>query len=362
MKHPTLAAVCLGPLLVTAARTAPPDRNLEFRQAAGRGDLATVQALLDAGVPVNTRDKYGRTALHFAANGGQTQVVQWLLDRGANLESRTVSFESPLMYAGLGCRAGTAKLLLDRGADVYVLNRKAWNVQMFAVQFHCAELEALLQHAGAYAPKPDDSHVRTIHATADAPLHVAAQAGDLAIVAALLGAGHDVNAQDSNAVTPLYLAAQNGRAEVARLLIGRGAEVDVRAPYDITPLWIAAQNGHADVVRLLIAQGARVNVRKAYARMLVDSSRRETYRLSDGAGASTLTLEGVTLVERTDWSNASALYIAAASGHTEVVAALLGAGAKPDEVTAFGWTPLRAAQAGGHDAIVQLLEAAGARE
>jgi ankyrin repeat protein len=47
------------------------------------GHTATVQALLDAGADVNTKSKFGWTALGLAAKEGHTAVVQLLKKAGA---------------------------------------------------------------------------------------------------------------------------------------------------------------------------------------------------------------------------------------------------------------------------------------
>ena len=42
-----------------------------------------VQALLEAGADINAKDKYGKTALMFAAANGHTAVVVLLMKAGA---------------------------------------------------------------------------------------------------------------------------------------------------------------------------------------------------------------------------------------------------------------------------------------
>ena len=55
------------------------------------------------------------------------------------------------------------------------------------------------------------------------------------------------------------------------------------------------------------------------------------------------------------------LYMAAWSGHSDVVKMLLDGGAKPDLVTKLGCTPMHMAASNGHIKVVQLLLESGAK-
>lgn len=65
-------------LLMQAGATVP---NLvdDLTQASARGDLRAVQGLIGQGVPVNSQDRAGTTALMAAAEAGQANVVNFLL-------------------------------------------------------------------------------------------------------------------------------------------------------------------------------------------------------------------------------------------------------------------------------------------
>jgi outer membrane protein assembly factor BamB len=94
--------------------------------AARKGDTKTVAALLDKGVDVNARTRYGATALWFAAYKGQRDVVQLLLDRKADANVMdTVWGETPLSMAVGDGKAEIVTALLaagSRGADAALLD------------------------------------------------------------------------------------------------------------------------------------------------------------------------------------------------------------------------------------------------
>lgn len=84
-----------------AAAQTPPSAKAEALAAAARkGDAAAVTKLLDEGVDVNTKFRYGTTALSFAADHGQLEVVKVLLARGANVNVKDTFYgATPLTWA-----------------------------------------------------------------------------------------------------------------------------------------------------------------------------------------------------------------------------------------------------------------------
>ena len=55
--------------------------NAQLHDAAKRGDIESVVALLDAGVSINDLDKHNQTALMNAAFLGHTDLVRVLVDK-----------------------------------------------------------------------------------------------------------------------------------------------------------------------------------------------------------------------------------------------------------------------------------------
>ena len=114
----------------------------------------------------------------------------------------------------------------------------------------------------------------------------AARAGDGPAVAAALEADAGAAAEtDKLSRTPLHLAAWAGHVSIVGLLCDAGADVSALAVDGVMPLHFAAQNGHEAVCKELIKRGARVNAR--------DSKRQAT-----------------------------ALHLAAAKGHRDLIAYL----------------------------------------
>src|SRR3989442_10148758 len=72
----------------------------EIGNAAARGDLAKVQALLKNNPDlVSSKGDNGNTPLHWAALNGHKDVAELLLANGANVNSRKKNGDTPLHFA-----------------------------------------------------------------------------------------------------------------------------------------------------------------------------------------------------------------------------------------------------------------------
>ncbi len=107
----------LAALLLALAPAAQANPGAALRDAAREGDIARVEELLASGVPVDTGDRYGRTALSFAADRGHLEVVQTLVEAGAALGTADRFYGmTPLGRAADGGHREVVRFLLGRGA------------------------------------------------------------------------------------------------------------------------------------------------------------------------------------------------------------------------------------------------------
>jgi ankyrin repeat protein len=123
--HMTLLfAVVLSLVTWQPAPSAQPGAKAdELSAAARKGDAVTVKRLLDEGIDVNTRFRYGVTALFYACDHGHVDVVKTLLDRGADPNVKDTFYGmTPLMMAVSPAQkkrpehTEIAKLLIKKGA------------------------------------------------------------------------------------------------------------------------------------------------------------------------------------------------------------------------------------------------------
>src|SRR5688572_13817469 len=213
----------------------------------------------------------------------------------------------------------SAEALVRSGADVNAVNRYGVPPLSLAATNGDAAILELLLKAGAN-PNATQSEGETA-------LMTAARTGIPAAVKTLLAHGADVNATESwRGQTALMWAAAEGHAETIEVLLEAGAQLNARSNAGWTALLFAAREGKIPAVKALIAGGADVND------ALVARPGR-----GRGAGAAGGGAAGAG--PRPPARGSSALVLSVGSGHFELAAALLDAGADPN-AAAQGWTAL----------------------
>src|SRR3954466_7947580 len=109
------------PLLLLLLSSLPANADSQLFDAARQGDVKQVQELLDKGADVNARNKFGATALWFAAYKNRVEVIKLLLARKADPDLRdNVWNSSPLALAVSFGQGDAAKVLLaakPKGVD-----------------------------------------------------------------------------------------------------------------------------------------------------------------------------------------------------------------------------------------------------
>jgi ankyrin repeat protein len=200
-------------------------------------------------------------------------------------------------------------------------------------------------------------------------LHRAAYADDIEAAKSLLKSGADVKAANRYGVTPLSLACTNGSGPMVKLLLESGADPNAALPGGETPLMTAARTGKIDAVRALLARGADVQAK--------DPRRGQTALMWAAAEGNADVVEvlleaGADLKARLD-SGYTAFLFAVREGRLNVVRTLLKAGAdvndsipmqrktnQPRAVPRPGTTALHLATANAHYELAAALLDAGA--
>ena len=89
----------------------------DLHEAARQGDLVRARALIEQGVDVDAGNRYGATALFFAAEKGDLDMVTLLVEHGARLDIEDSFYNmSALSRALSGEHFDVARFLLSRGS------------------------------------------------------------------------------------------------------------------------------------------------------------------------------------------------------------------------------------------------------
>ena len=214
-----------------------------------------------------------RMALAAPISTNDTEGVQLLLEAGAdpNRYADDAARPSPVVYAAVrsGCSAELTGLLLAQGANPDIAGPDGRSPYALATVQGRADLALLLRGSGAAGDitgadrflaacgRADQAAVEQQLAQdpglpghlpaaqrAAAMIH-AAEKGNTAAIALMLGLGFPVDARGDDGGTALHAAAYSGSAPAVRLLLDRGADIEARdTTWDSTPIeWAAVGSG-----------------------------------------------------------------------------------------------------------------------
>ena len=203
------------------------------------------------------------------------------------------------------------------------------------------------------------SLLTTEDAAGDTPLHLAAWAGHVEALTALLTHTNTADVDflsGRDAYSALWCAVTAAHIDAARVLLRHGARVSLRNAGGMTLLHQAAVMGQGAMVEMLLDRGAHVDA--------VDDEGNAALHYAATSGSApcvSALLRARADVEMRQAQGLTAAHWAAHKGHLEVLGLLLASGADVNAVAGEGATPLHMAANRGHLAVVRLLLEKGAK-
>lgn len=192
-----------------------------LHQAAWRGDLPRLQALIATGVDLATRDGRGRTAVHLAAYARQPLALRALAQAGASLDTLEDDRYDAVTIASVADDLATLDLLLSLGASARQTTSRYDGTALIAAA-HLGHDGVVQRLIAAGAPL---DHVNNLHWTAVIEAIVLGDGGarHQRTLKALIGADANLQLGDRQGNTPLQLAQSRGYAAMVGQLRAAGA-------------------------------------------------------------------------------------------------------------------------------------------
>lgn len=264
-----------------------------------------VKLLLESGADPSLQDKKGRTPLHNAVNHGHARTLQTILDNGntkivdvQDLDGRTT------LHCAVKDRKGDylrmTRMLLQAGSDALKRDGSGQTALYYAIASRDRGLiDAFIDHPqyqneslfiGIRSDQPwlverllsgPTGTWPTLHQGQTTVLHVAAQSGSTEVVHLILRRDKDkelLEKRNAGGRTPILIATAREHVEIVAALIAAGANVNAQEGAGNTALHLAVENDLPEVVELLLNAAAMLDItnndgQTPYAQALASGSK-----------------------------------------------------------------------------------------
>jgi ankyrin repeat protein len=250
--------------------------------AARQGDRDSVEFLLSKGADVNDTAKDGNSVLHVAVVRGHVELSEFLLARGANSNAMGPGY-TPLHWAAGTWDSQTTHEYLALPPQPHAVNDEWKTLIGLQGEAKMRVIEALVKHGAdvnvrttKLPPRFGFSFHSFIRAGAASPgmtpFAIAAQAGDVPVMRALVAAGADPTIPTLDHTTPLMIAAgltlieeemstpEDRRLEAVKLALSLGNDINAVNDLGNAALHGPALLGFPKIAEYLVQQGANLNV------------------------------------------------------------------------------------------------------
>ena len=294
-----------------------------------------IDALNEAGVPLNSTCRFGRTTLHYASRFNKDgDVISFLIDSGMDVNAKSPFQRTPLHDAAKNnTTLEISQALLRGGADPNATSIRGETPIHFAAESNSnPEVLKTLIRSGASIEAETNSSLRPIHLAAGGKM------SDVT-VQALIDAGANVNATTKIGMRPIHFAAAKEMgSETVRILLDAGANANAETLGGWTPIQLAAKSNQPEAIDQLLKSRASLE-KAAGGQTLLHLAA----RFNKHAGSILTLIKSGQQIDAEDHEGWTPLDLAAGHNGPEVVTILIQAGANVTDARSGGLTPLHIA-------------------
>ena len=218
--------------------------------ASGNGHYQVAEILLKNGADPNIHDNDGWTALIVSSQNGHQQIVELLLEKQVDPNvQNSKNGTTALIQASQQGHYQVVEILLKNGADPNIHENNGWTALIVSSQNgHYQVVEILLKNGA-------NPNIHSIDGWT--ALILSSQNGHQQVVELLLEKQVDPNVKNSkNGTTALIQTSKNGHYQVVEILLKNGADPNIHNNEEVTALLFAIHQGHHQVVEVLLKIGA----------------------------------------------------------------------------------------------------------
>ena len=344
------------------------------------GNLRVITALIDHGVDINFKDRWGGTGLADAIREGHRDIAVMLCEAGGRLAFEEETAAGTLCELARLNDLEKMKLLLKGGCDANAADYdKRTCLHLAASTGNAHVVEALIEfkadinfqdrwggtplvdaisgghHKLARLIREHGGELKWDEAKESTELCELAKAGDLERVKLLLDCGCCANAANYDSRACLHLACSVGNLRIVEVLKEHGAELNKKDRWGGTGLADAIREGHREVAHYLCAAGGKLEFdEETAAATLCELAK------SGDVDKVQLVLAGGCDANAADYDLRTCLHLAASTGNSHIVEKLVQGHADITALDRWGATPLSDAVREGHSKVARTLKSMGA--